>query len=545
MKAKIAFLIVSIFIRCTLCGATKPCASHGGPVRRGEGSGICTGNYHTSLHLVSVGATLNHDSLGSADDGGFGKGFLLSLEQWFTLNTPTTGTLYTGNGSAVKYKKSDSSDIWYALDPTVSDHTLKVNPTLVTETTLNGATFNYTKATNGNYLISNFSDLNSNSAAFARDGSGRLNSVSYDNGQSLTFTYSAGHVSKITDVGGNSYTLGYDTAGHLTGITFPGNRFGRLDYNNDFIAKITTPEGRVTELQYDGAGDLAKVKWPEGDVCNFSYTASSVNADCTHSAINESFGTKGILSRTIAGVTESWERDEIGRITKYISGLGEESKFFYNDSSFRVAKRTDSDGNTEEYTYNNWGRVLSSTMTVGSGNIQERMAYNALNLPAKFTRNSRETAFTYDSKGNLTSIKDWLGNQVNATYNSKGQTLSLSDGVRTTRYAYDAIGHLSSITYPNGRVTNLTTDQLGRLTQLNAPDSVTYNYSYASTLDFQSAGVVYNKGSKKEELSQTFTRSADGSFQSTSLWSVKGKTLIKESNYFDSEGRAIRTERSQ
>lgn len=87
-------------------------------------------------------------------------------------------------------------------------------------------------------------------------------------------------------------------------------------------------------------------------------------------------------------------------------------------------------------------------------------------------------AYTYDSRGFLTSQTDWLGNLTTYTRNDRGLVSAMTEAAgtsaaRTTNYTYHPIYRLPVNITENGKVTNFNYDAHGRIIEKSVTDSNT------------------------------------------------------------------------
>jgi len=114
---------------------------------------------------------------------------------------------------------------------------------------------------------------------------------------------------------------------------------------------------------------------------------------------------------------------------------------------------------------------------------------------------SKETTFTYEANGNLSSQTDANSDTTNFGYNSNGDLTSVTDPLsHTLSYTYDDVGNMLTQTDANSHTTSLAYDQLNRLT------SVTNALSQQTTFGYDANG---NLTSTTDAESNTTTNSYD------------------------------------
>jgi RHS repeat-associated protein len=176
---------------------------------------------------------------------------------------------------------------------------------------------------------------------------------------------------------------------------------------------------------------------------------------------------------------------------------------------------TDPNGNSTMYTYDTNGRI--STVKAPGDTSATQYFYvlggcgsscGGLNKIDHIVLPEGNTIYySYDTMGNLSSIKDSLNNTINYTYDSEGNKLTeqVNDSTgslqKTLSYQYDALNRLTKVTNPdstysqyaydarnnrislrtpNSALTTYAYDALNRLTSVIQPGSITTSYTYNS-----------------------------------------------------------------
>ena len=101
---------------------------------------------------------------------------------------------------------------------------------------------------------------------------GRPTSATADSGDSLTFRYTAGHITSITGPGGVSEHFTYDSRGNLSSATDPNGNTTQYGYDKVHrLTRVRDPLGRTTRYAYDSSGRVTAVTDPLGNRRSFSY----------------------------------------------------------------------------------------------------------------------------------------------------------------------------------------------------------------------------------------------------------------------------------
>ncbi|MEZ4294994.1 MAG: RHS repeat-associated core domain-containing protein [Polyangiaceae bacterium] len=274
------------------------------------------------------------------------------------------------------------------------------------------------------------------SVSFARDGAGRITTITDPVGATLNYAYSAsGDLASFTDRAGGTTTYHYQ-AGHL-------------------LERLVDPTGRTrSRFEYDASGRMTAVA--DGNqalgAVDFDPAANQADVvDAEGAASHLSFDTNGRLTQATGpnGATAQVEYDALGRVTKRTDALGHTTLTQY-DAKGKVVSETDQLGHTTTYTnsYNAQGQLTQAVRTDATGAVMTTV-YTTGEKPLKIVFPSgEEDSFAYDSRGLVTQV-------------------SVKNGAQTivTGYAYDAAGHASQVTDPLGNVVTMTHDALGRLTK--------------------------------------------------------------------------------
>ena len=163
---------------------------------------------------------------------------------------------------------------------------------------------------------------------------------------------------------------------------------------------------------------------------------------------------------------ETYEYDSVGQITKQIvNGITTTNTY---DSRYHLLTQSVNSGDGQTIktvnTLSNDGRSIVSTNVYNNSMLSGR------------------TDYTYDSRGNVTILKEYTDSAncitSNNAYSAKGWLISSSSGNVSVRYEYDVMGRMVSETDGNGKLTSYEYDKLGRLIKVTYPDGSKKSYSY-------------------------------------------------------------------
>jgi RHS repeat-associated protein len=336
--------------------------------------------------------------------------------------------------------------------------------------------------------------------------SGTLLNMVDRNGNKLTFSYTAGKLTKVADDSGTAITLNYDSKGRISSASDPLNRQVTYEYDtNNNLLKVINPSGDSTQYRYDQNNLLNGITDPLGKSTNIEYSdGRAASMQTSLSNISYQYDEQGrvtVMTEFVDGniFTTRYLYDDDNHTEKIIDPLGNtvsttrnfslnisiftdenghETRYYY-DANGNLEKVVDALGSPTYYTYENtFSQIKSITDTRGytwnyqydsKGNLIEDRdplgnsifySYDSFGYPVKIQFSTSNITYQYDSHGNLISQVDALGNFVNNTY--------------------DAVSNLNSTTDPNGNTITYTYDQLDRITSISDPLGRKISFSYDS-----------------------------------------------------------------
>lgn len=193
-----------------------------------------------------------------------------------------------------------------------------------------------------------------------------------------------------------------------------------------------------------------------------------------------------------------WRWDALGQITEQTDELGAVWKNVWN-SSRQLLSHTDPLGNTETYSYDDYGNVAVFTDALGQKTaitwlpgfsfpvkwIQPGQAVwtydynNAGDVLSITDPLNNVTRLEWDTDGNNTVVHDAAGNTLHRRYNGRGQITEYRDcSDRLTRWHYDEWGRLTHEVNAAGNITRYGYTTTDRLNTLTRPDGCTMQFAY-------------------------------------------------------------------
>jgi YD repeat-containing protein len=327
------------------------------------------------------------------------------------------------------------------------------------------------------------------------DPAGGLYTYTYDTTNNLTSVTYPDHTQKqyhydnptyphaltgITDENGNRYaTYAYDANGRAISTEHAGGADKyTLSYQTDGSTLVTDPLGTVRNyafqtilgvnkntaisqacascgganaaITYDANGNIASKTDFNGNTTTYTYDLTR-NLETSRT---EASGTP--QARTITTV---WHPSY--RLPSQISEPGRSTTYTYDERG-NLTRKTQSAGSQTRawnYTYNQWGQVLSAD--------------------GPRTDVADLTTYAYDAQGNLTTLTNALGQVTRIlSHDPHGRPLTIVDpNLIATQFSYDARGRLTRRAVEQD-VTTYAYDGVGQLTQLTQPDGSRLSYSY-------------------------------------------------------------------
>ncbi|GAB4199167.1 MAG: hypothetical protein OHK0022_19150 [Roseiflexaceae bacterium] len=327
------------------------------------------------------------------------------------------------------------------------------------------------------------------------DARGRLTAVSNRYQSTIALTLDGqGRPTTITDSAGRGYALTFEGE-HVTAITDPAGRTVQYAYTGNKLTRVIDAGGGKHEYAYDEQGmtsltDPEQIIYLQNRYDSKGRVVEQIDAGGSHSFF--SYGTSETVFTNNRGYATTDRYDGRGRITERVDALGQIERFAY-DADDNVTSYTDKAGHTWDATYDARGNLLSSTDPLG---YRISYSYNAENDPTSLTDQGgpgdapRTTSYRYTG-GSLTRIDRPDGSAIQASYDARGQLLTLTDPKggtslfaydgqgnlisaanqlgETDRYSYDAVGRMTSRTDAENRITRFAYDPKDNLTRLTDP----------------------------------------------------------------------------
>jgi len=243
-----------------------------------------------------------------------------------------------------------------------------------------------------------------------------------------------------------------------------------IQYNVDHTVKDITlngyqPDGtaisRMTAFQYNIAGQVTQIDGPltaVNDVTTLSYYECTAGAQC-------------------------------GQLASVTNALGHTTRYDLYDNNGRIKQATSVVGVITRYSYDVRGRLTQILQTPPTGQGTARTTvydYDAAGqLKTLTTPDNIILTYGYDAAHDLRSITDNLGNQIEYSYDLKGNRTdefiydSTGTIAKTVQTVYDQRNHVKTLNHGGFFITRFIHDAVGNLvseTDPNQNPATTHSY---------------------------------------------------------------------
>jgi RHS repeat-associated protein len=373
-------------------------------------------------------------------------------------------------------------------------------------------------------------------------GNAGLATVTDTQGRQLTFTYDTDadiYLESIADSTGRQWFYGHDANGRLT--TYRDPEVYSWAYGYDAAGRLTSivdQYARDTRITYDTSDRVTSVtRRIDGTTTNdvtTTYSYPAVTAPC--STAQHAFMT--VVTDPRGGVT-TYCADADRQVRRVKNALNQETTQSYTPNG-DISDFTDLVGTGQPpqttLTYDSATNNLTGG-TLGAGEAFSQKYCGSAGeptcaslgfptapyAPTRFVdTEGADTLFGYDSRGNLTDVKDapTPRNRATLTYNADGTVASATDGrgntttftyyttpavqagnlrkvtppapLGETTFAYDNLGRVSLVTDGRGIITSYTYDRLDRVKRVQ-------DYTGAKRVEF----TYDNNGNLTQRVSTT------------------------------------------
>jgi RHS repeat-associated protein len=360
---------------------------------------------------------------------------------------------------------------------------------------------------------------------FEADDPSDLGVLTHDPSGAYTLTEADGSKTRFNANGTlNSFV---DAHGNKTQVTL----------SNGYVTALTDAFGGTTTIARKSNGMIKSVTDTHGNVTNFTYDSSGNLLAAANSAGTTTFTYATPANHEVTeisnpnGTDEFFTYDSFARLDGESFGGGAGlTTLTYDDAGNETV--TDADHRTTSVTRGTDGDVTAIRDALG--NVLSLNYSGGSGVPAAATdAMGLETSSTTDAAGDVTAIISPSGAKVSVVYNSKHQPTSLTDANgHTTSFTYDANGNLLASTDAAGHVTRNTYTAQSLLKQSTSAAGRVVNNTYNSS--GQLTGQTFSDGT-----SATYGYDAHGNLISatnasgTDVFTYNSANQLTNVNYSD------------
>lgn len=271
----------------------------------------------------------------------------------------------------------------------------------------------------------------------------------------------------------NNFQNTYDSNGNvLTRTDANGNTITyTYDSNSNILSESAQLNGAAvtTSYTYNSFGEVLTMTDALGNTTTNTYDGHGNLLSVTSPAPN---------SQTPGSVTQ-FAYNNVGELTQITDPLGHSTNIQYYSTGL-IQSITDAQNNTTSYTYDARGNRTSVIDPINGSAHPTTFSYDIMNRLLGITYpNGTSVSFTYDYRGRRISATDQNNNTTTYVYDDADRLVSVTDAAsHSTAYNYDSENNLTSITDANNHTTYFTYDALGRLTQTTFPSTLVETYGY-------------------------------------------------------------------
>lgn len=304
----------------------------------------------------------------------------------------------------------------------------------------------------------------------------------------------------------NNSVYNFDSLGQLKSTVDPNNKETQVSYDNGKVSKIISSEGK--EITFEWANNLITSLSNGTQSVAYSYENQRLKDVIDSAGINsksftyDSNGLVETITNANGGVYSN-VYDSKNRVIKQTNPLGGETSFAYQESiGNRNVEVTLPNGFKSKEFYNSKGDLKSRTLNFGTSQAVNFTYTYDISGNLITETNPLPTKYTYDEKGNRTSIKDYLGRVTRFTYNENNQIVETINALgQVSTNVYDSNGNLVETTSFAGRTLKNEVASDGRLLSSESPNSVENSLNKKTSLEYNSYGFV-NKTQRTDGSSQ-------------------------------------------
>ena len=408
----------------------------------------------------------------------------------------------------------------YVISAVLPDST-KMSFVKTADNTYTNAINGYTLTKSGNQYI-----IQIDGVSYTYGADGKLSSISNKYDDTITIARTASSIT-IKDGANRAYTLALNGNGNITTVTDPANN--------------------VIAYTYDSNNNLTKVVDQAGVILGqYSYT-NGVLTKSMDKTIH--YGTDGRVSSYVydSGAYINYTYDDENKTVSTESSVETTTSQTYNNALMLVSS-TDENGNTIEYTYDNYYRTLTETKDGTTITYTYDSKGNVLSEVSS-DEEAENTYYTYDANGNL--IRQQTGDKYTySVYNSDDELVISATlredylGIIPEQYNEKLTGFDTvKYTYENGILIK-TVDSKAKETVINTYDIYGSRVKVVSLVE-KDDGVAGQTVDSTYDIMGNLLTMVIGEDTSSYIYDKAGRTLLVNENgkctrtVYDNLGRTV------
>ncbi|MCA9039539.1 MAG: hypothetical protein KDA65_04250, partial [Planctomycetaceae bacterium] len=268
-------------------------------------------------------------------------------------------------------------------------------------------------------------------------------------------------------------TTTYDYNGRVTGMTDELGNTTSITYNDEGQTLTDTDiYGRTVTYRYDKKGLVVQTIYDDGMTSESVYDVKGrvTFSTSVHRPGQPANGTQYVYDELDRATTTKQITDmvitvsEIGTTGLYDStvttaGTVQETyTSVYDNVSGWLTSSTDSNGNTTNYTYDDYGNQIEVALTIGLTTLTTTYEYDSYGRQTKMIDPyGRDTYYVYDSYGRQIKTIHHTNAESTKTYDDHGRVVSMSSFTgAVTDIEYDSFGRMSAMDVTADGVTSRT-----------------------------------------------------------------------------------------
>lgn len=372
--------------------------------------------------------------------------------------------------------------------------------------------------------LAGITDLHGNQLRVERDASGRMSAIVSPDGARTRLGYdSAGCLCAVDYPDGSAWGVSYERGSLLGNVRHPDGSVAshRYDADGHVVSAVGADGTTLTRTAAKTADDRRVSSLSTGGLITSSVTVND-DAQGTIIASANSSGF-GVATSTVSkdGMTET---RRMADRTVYTTSSG-----LHRDKGYVVPKSSSvtlpsGKTKTTSYTYSDSfapdGRVNSlGTATTVNGKTWTSTDVPSQGLLVSKTPAGRITSVHYDPATRLVSRTEAGGlNALDYGWDGRGRLAWMQVGERRTEYSYDTSGNLASVKAPDGKSTAYEYDKMGRMRFQVRPDGTKVEYRYDAagrlTTFVTPSGVSHEMSSTAIGAPVSYTAPLSGTYRS-------------------------------